>query len=118
MLLAWPLVRGMCLNHEVVMFQPRTVNPLYPGYVVNCYVDTQFLLTCSALLQPPPNLRLGGGARPPLATLSYNSVMQPHMIIHPPGSHLSLSQHTNTHHSLPHLLIILCPCLLLRSRHA
>ena len=34
----WPLVHGVCPNHEVVMFQPRTVNPPYLVSVVNCYI--------------------------------------------------------------------------------
>ena len=59
-LFSCPPVRGVCSNHEVVMFQPRTVTPPYLGSVINCYVATPFFLTRSALLRPPPDFYLGG----------------------------------------------------------
>ena len=51
-LLSWLPVCGLCPNHEVVIFQPRTVTPPYLASVVNCYVATPFFLTRSALLCP------------------------------------------------------------------
>ena len=44
LLLAWSTVRGVCTNHEVVMFRPRTVTPPYLGSVVNCNVATPLFL--------------------------------------------------------------------------
>ena len=32
-------VRGVYPNHEVVMFQPRTVTSTYLGSVFNCYIS-------------------------------------------------------------------------------
>ena len=60
-----PPVLGVCPNHEVVMFQPRTVTHLYLGSVVSCYVATPFFLTRSALLLPPSDFPLGGGVIAP-----------------------------------------------------
>ena len=65
-LLSWPPVCGVCPNHEVVMFQPRTVTPPYLVSVVNSYLATPFFLTLSALLcpsLPSPWFPSGGGAR-------------------------------------------------------
>ena len=61
LLLAWKLVCGVCPNHEVVMFQPRTLAPPYIGSVIKCYIATPFFLTRSALLRPPPDFCMGGG---------------------------------------------------------
>ena len=83
-------VCGVCTNHEVVMFQPRTVTPPYLGSAINSY------LSYSTLINPfrpsPPSAWFPSGGRclhPPLATLLYNSIFQPHRIILPPGIHLS-----------------------------
>ena len=59
LLLACPPVRGVCPNHEVMMFQPQTVTPTYLGSVVNCYVATPFFLTLSTVICPPPDFPLG-----------------------------------------------------------
>ena len=53
LLFSWPPVRGLCLNHEVVMFQPSTVTPLYLGSVVNCYVSYSTLI--NPLRPSPPS---------------------------------------------------------------
>ena len=119
LLLAWPLVHVGCPSYEVAMFQPRTVTPPYLVFVGNCYVATPFFLTRSTLLPPPPDLPLGEGLpHPPLDNLLATSVVQPHSIILPPGHHLSLSHHTQTHCSLTLLLNPLRPYLLLQSHHA
>ena len=107
-----PPVLGVCPNHEVVMFQPRTVTHLYLGSVVSCYVATPFFLTRSALIRPLPGFLLRVCLHPPLATLLSTSFLQPHRIIFPPGLPLSPSQNTDTHISLPHILTPLHPCLL------
>ena len=65
LLLAWPPLCGVCLNHEVVMFQHWTVTPPYIGSIVNCYIATPLFLTRSALLRPLPDLPLGGGVPAP-----------------------------------------------------
>ena len=65
LLLAWPPLSGVCLNHEVVMFQPRTVTPLYLGSVINCYVATPLFLTRSALIWLLSDFPLGGVNSPP-----------------------------------------------------
>ena len=44
LLFAWPPVRVVCLNHDVVMFQPWTGTPPYLGSVVNFYVSYSTLL--------------------------------------------------------------------------
>ena len=49
LLFAWPPVCGVCLNHEVVMFQTCKVTPLYLGSVINCYISYSTLLN---LLRP------------------------------------------------------------------
>ena len=64
LLLAWSTVRGVCPNHEVVMFRHRTLTPLYLGFFINCYVATPFFLTRSTLLRPPPDFPLGGVPAP------------------------------------------------------
>ena len=38
LLLFWPPVCEVCPNYELVMFQPRIVNPMDLGSVANCYV--------------------------------------------------------------------------------
>ena len=38
LLFSWPQFREVCLNYEVVMFQPRTGTPPYLGSVTNCYI--------------------------------------------------------------------------------
>ena len=124
LLFDWPPVRGVCPNHEVVMFQPRTATPPYLGSVVKCYVSISTLLNLlrpspplSSLIRPPPDFRLGGCHHPPLATLPSTYVVQPHRIIRPPWRHLSLSQHPKTPRSLPHIWTPLRP-FLLRPFHA
>ena len=105
LLFAWPPVRGVCLNHEVMIFQSRKVTPRYLGSVLNCYLRYSTLLNPLLPLRPPPDLCLGGGCpHPPLTTILSTSVVQPHRIIFPPERHLSPSQHPNTHRSLPYLL--------------
>ena len=111
LLFSWPPVRGVFLNYEVVVFQPRTVTPTYLG----CY---------STLLNPlRPSLPSawftsgGGWPHPPLATLPSTSDVDPHRIICPPGCHLYQSQYPETHRSLTHPLTPLRPCLL-RPCHA
>ena len=65
LLFAWPIVRGVCLNHEVAMFQPRTVTPLYLGSIINCYVSYSTLL--KPLCPSPPSswFPSGGGVPAP-----------------------------------------------------
>ena len=46
-------LRGVYLNHEVVMLQTRTVTPLYLGSVVNFYVSYSTLL--NPLRPSPPS---------------------------------------------------------------
>ena len=43
-LFSWSPVRGVCLNHEVVMFQPQILAPPYLGSVMNCYIRYSTLL--------------------------------------------------------------------------
>ena len=51
LLFSWPPVRGVCPNHDVVMFQPRTLTPQYLGSAFNCYASYSNLLN---LLRPSP----------------------------------------------------------------
>ena len=118
-MLSWPPACGVCTIYDVVMLQPHRATPPYLGSIVNCYIANPFFLTQSALLFPPSGFPLRGGfLYPPLDTLLSTSAVHPHSIIFPPELHLSPSQHTNTHHSLLHILTPLHPCLLLCSRHA
>ena len=114
----FPLIRGVCPNNWLVMFQPQTVTPPYLGSVVKCHVSYSTLLNPLCPSRPSAWFPYGGGCPyPPLGTLPFTSGVHSHSIILPPGRHLSLSQNPETHISLPHLLTPLCPCLLL-SRHA
>ena len=69
MLLAWTPVRGVCPNHEVVMFHPRTVTLPHLGSVVNCYVSYSNLIN---LLYPsPPSARFPSGGVPTPTPVQY-----------------------------------------------
>ena len=113
LLFSWTPVRVVFLNNDVVVFQPRTVTPPYLGSAVNFYASYSTLLNPIHPYPPSAWFLSGGCSQPPLDTLTSNSVGQPHRIIHPPGCHLSLYQHPETHLSLTHHLTTLHPCLLL-----
>ena len=82
----WPPVREVCLNYEVVDFQPWTLTTPDLGSVAYCCV--------AYLLDPPRPLLLQSDA-PPTPRLCFACLRhRHHRIIRPPGSPLSLSQHT------------------------
>ena len=78
----WPPVREVCLNYEVMDFQPRTLTTPDLGSVTYCYLHLLDL--------PYPLLMLSNAPPPQLSS----SIVIPHEIIRPPGRHPSLSKHT------------------------
>ena len=49
--LAWPLVRAVCPNHEVVVFQPQTVTALDLGFIA-LIITTNYSHLLPYLFQP------------------------------------------------------------------
>ena len=103
---SWPLVREVCLNHEVVMFQPQRETPPDLVSVSNCYVDILLILALpflSATRCPPRGLPANALSLSPLPI-----VVSSHRIIHPPGHPLSPSQNTKSCRSLNQTLLPTC----------
>ena len=86
----WLSVFDICLNYEVVMFQPCTFTTPYLDSVAYCYMD--YLLNPPHPIFLPPNVRPGEAALScPAAPAIY---VPSHMIIHLPGCHPYLSRYT------------------------
>ena len=64
-LFAWTLVRGVCMNYEVVMFQTLTLTLPYLGSIINCYVRYSIILN-PVRPSPPSAWFLSGGIPVPV----------------------------------------------------
>ena len=94
-----PPVHGVCLNHEVVEFQPRKVTPPEPR-LSRLFLHSYYWSTPPS---PPAVQCSSGGAYSYCPdTPSTNVRFSPHGILCPPGRHLSPSYHTNTPVPLHH----------------
>ena len=99
LLFYWPLVRGVCPNYEVVMFQPQTRTTPDLGYVSDCYAAI-LIITAHPFTARQPMSAWGGIPAHAHTPYPLPTVVSPHRIIRPPRRHLS-SVDTFDHILLP-----------------
>ena len=96
----WPPVLEVCLNHEVVMFQTRSVTTPKPSLCRLFLYILLLNLPCPPLL--PSDVLLGGQPTPDPPPHPHMYALLSHMIIRPIGRHPSLSQNTENTLPTPH----------------
>ena len=95
-----PPVREVCPNHEVVMFQPRTVTTPKPRLFLLLLYSLLMNLTRPLLM--PSDFLPGRNTTPTPPPHPPTSTLSPHGIICPPERHPYLSQYTENISPPPH----------------
>ena len=104
LLLSWPPVREVCLNHEVEMFLPRIGT--FPDLSSVAYCCVAILLSTTPTFPSATRCLPGGGGSNPAPSPSPSPpALSPHSFIRSPGHPLSSSQHTKTLRSLIQILL-------------